>query len=133
VDYLEIDPEPTDRSQSLLPAIRGEAGDAGSAYSEVWLPDAPADSGKRLQISTLRTGSWKLIRDHRRASTQLFDLAHDPGETRDVSLEVPGRLAVLDGRLNQLLGSMSKQPATPTSEMSPELEDKLRALGYLGE
>jgi len=133
VDYLEIDPEPTDRSQSLLPAIRGEAGEPGSAYSEVWLPDAPADSGKRLQISTLRTGSWKLIRDHRRASTQLFNLVDDPGETRDVSLEAPGRVALLDERLDQLLASMSGQPVTPTREMSPELEEKLEALGYLGE
>ena len=99
----------------------------------MWLPDAPANSGKRLQISTLRTGSWKLIRDHRRASAQLFDLANDPGETRDVSLEAPGRVALLDERLDQLLASMSGQPVTPTREMSPELEEKLEALGYLGE
>ena len=131
LEYLEIELESLDPGPSLLPAIRGDANGPGVAFSEVWFPDAPVGSGKRFQISMLRTGKWKLIRDHGRDLLRLYDLEADPGETRDAGLEAPDRLADLDARLGRWLDAMREHTPAPTTEPSPDLQEKLRALGYL--
>ena len=131
LEYLEIDLDSFDRSPSLLAAIRGDVEGPGITYSEVWLPDASFASGKRFQISMLRTKKWKLIRDHGRDFVRLYDLETDPGETRDASLEETDLFADLDARMSRWLETMSDQPRAPTADLTPDLKEKLRALGYL--
>lgn len=64
---------------------------------------------------------------------ELYDLASDPGEMRNIAGEQPATVAVLRGKLQTLLahnpfGSRSGM----SGNLSPEAQDKLRALGYLG-
>jgi len=90
----------------------------------------------RNQGVAVRRGDWKLIvgleRDHPlyAGPPQLYDLAGDPGETRDVAAEHPERVAELTALLDPWLRLGVVQRGT-----MPHLDDaaveRLRALGYL--
>jgi tetratricopeptide (TPR) repeat protein len=74
----------------------------------------------------LRQGRWKLIQAPR---SELYDLASDPGETRNLLAERPREAA----RLREALRAFrdNDQPAT-TATPEPEVAERLRALGYAG-
>ncbi len=80
---------------------------------------------------TARTARFKLVEyprlegGYRRV---LYDLAADPGETRDVSASHPREAAALARALRAWVGKGS--PSRPRAE-DPELERKLRSLGYV--
>ena len=92
----------------------------------------------RNQGVAVRRGDWKLIvgleRDHPlyAGPPQLYDLASDPGETRNVAPEHPERVAELTALLEPWLTLGVVQHGT-----MPHLDDaaieRLRALGYLQE
>lgn len=104
------------------------------AFSIVWLPDSKASSGKRVCLSAVREGHWKLIHDWTRDRRMLFDLDSDPGEQHDVfarETELAARLsAELDTwTMNQLkLGG-----AAALRTLDRRSIDALRKLGYLGD
>jgi arylsulfatase A-like enzyme len=83
----------------------------------------------------VRKGDWKLIwpiaSDHPVLGTQpqLFDLASDPGETRDLAAQEPARLAELRQLAEPWLarGPIERR----TEHLAPEAVEQLRALGYL--
>ena len=61
-----------------------------------WGPEGPGIE----PFTAIRRGDWKLIFFHddapaERARVQLFDVAHDPGETRERSGDEPARLAAM--------------------------------------
>jgi hypothetical protein len=43
----------------------------------------------------MRDGDWKLIEDFATGDVLLFDLAHDPAETDDLSTREPARTAAM--------------------------------------
>jgi len=47
----------------------------------------------------VREGDWKLLEHYEDGSLELFDLARDPSETRDLSAREPARVAALRGKL----------------------------------
>lgn len=55
----------------------------------------------------LREGNWKIIRGNNQA-TQLYNLAEDVGESRDLAIEKPGELARLSASLEDLEKQMVK-------------------------
>lgn len=57
-------------------------------------PATQAIGGELFGGRGLRQGDWKLV-DNGDGQWQLFDLASDPGETRDLAAEQPQRLAAL--------------------------------------
>ena len=64
---------------------------------------------------------------------ELYDLAGDPGETRNIASEQPATVAVLREKLQTLLARNPFRNQSATSgNLSPEAQDKLRALGYFG-
>lgn len=83
----------------------------------------------------VRQGDWKLIwpiaSDHPvlGAEPRLFDLASDPGETRDRSAQEPERVAELRRIAEPWVarGPIERR----TRHLSPEAVEQLRALGYL--
>lgn len=50
--------------------------------------------------SAIRRGNWKLIHDHAAGRLELYDLAVDPGESRDLAETEPEVLAALAGELS---------------------------------
>jgi len=79
----------------------------------------------------LRSGRWKYVAASGGAE-ELYDLAADPGETRDLAAAADSRQVVL--RLRSLLRRrLEELPLTvlEAGELSPEDRRELEALGYL--
>lgn len=128
LEQLGVDFGAEARKRDLL----AQRGDEGKAFSIVWLPDAQPQWGKRFQLSALRDGRWKLIRDFTRDRTWLFDLAADPGERRELAAREPEAAQ----RLRETLETWTQEQQNRggNAERRPidkELERKLRELGYL--
>src|SRR6266404_6254755 len=64
---------------------------------------------------------------------ELYDLEADPGETRNIAAEQPGTVAVLREKMQSLLAHnpFTRQNAG-AGNLSPDAQEKLRALGYFG-
>lgn len=81
-----------------------------------------------------REGDWKLIVNGDGAA-MLFDLAADPGETRDVSTERPEVVARLRDALAEPLGRIPASRAAAAAPGGPALDPetiaRLHALGYM--
>jgi arylsulfatase A-like enzyme len=97
----------------LTPLVRGRPEPARLAVSNL-------DGGGVASIRTLR---WKLVGNH------LFDLARDPGETRDVSSRYGEIAAYLGGRRQALLAAAPSH-AGPRVDLAGEDAASLRSLGY---
>jgi arylsulfatase A-like enzyme len=82
---------------------------------------------------TLRAGAWKLTcpRAGDASACALFDLAADPGETRNVASGRSDVLATLFARIEALASRLrSPAPAAEPVAPSPEQQERIRALGY---
>jgi arylsulfatase A-like enzyme/Flp pilus assembly protein TadD len=64
---------------------------------------------------------------------ELYDLENDPGETRNIAVQQPATVAVLREKMQALLAHnpFTRQNAD-TGNLSPDAQEKLRALGYFG-
>jgi arylsulfatase A-like enzyme len=84
------------------------------------VPEAPVKTG-------LRTEQWKYVRSTR-APEQLYDLAADPGELRNLARERAEVTAALGALVDERLAALpGVRPAAPVDE---ETLRALRALGY---
>ena len=119
------------RRDALLDGHGPKPPDGDYAFSEVWLPDA--ELAKRVLLSSLRRGPWKLIRDSERHTDVLFNLVDDPGERRNVAAENPELVDRLERRLRSWKERLTPmpRPARPDSPLTEEQRKRLRALGYL--
>jgi arylsulfatase A-like enzyme len=110
------------------------AGD-GHDLSTLWTASAAAP--ERVVLAELsrghdqrmvRAGDLKLIEDRARGSVALFDLASDPGETKDRSGSQPEARSRLVARLHAALDG---EPARE-SEIKPLADSEVRALKSMG-
>jgi choline-sulfatase len=76
----------------------------------------------------LRTPEWKFIRSGR--TEELYDLRADPAETRNLAGQRPDVAARLRSRLQRWTSAHPLRLAD-RSTINPELEETLRALGYV--
>jgi arylsulfatase A-like enzyme len=83
----------------------------------------------------VRDGSWKAIWNEGPARLELFDLASDAGERRDVSLEHPERAQAMAADARQWLAECraraERVPPRPAGEIGEAERERLRALGYV--
>jgi arylsulfatase A-like enzyme len=117
-------------------SLRGviEGSDDGAWLEErplyIDVPDVTKD------VVALRRGRWKLVRHGPQA--ELFDLARDPGETRDQARDEPDRVREMSLELDRWLAEMRTTAAErgtlavpSTQPHPPDHEAALRALGYV--
>jgi choline-sulfatase len=111
----------TSRAAALRHATRLPASEsyAESLYGSLHFGYAP--------LRALRTGGWKYVEAPR---AELYDLAADPGETRNLLAADPTRAKAMRERLAGYDGG-EQAPARPIGVDASELE-RLIALGYVG-
>lgn len=110
------------QGRSLVPLMGGQP----SAEPRAVRSASHADQG----FNAVVVGHWKLIRGP--AGAELFDLAADPHERRNVAAEQPERAAALDAELTRLLAPGGARQAEPGRvELDAASREQLRALGYL--
>lgn len=128
-DVLGFDPPPGVQGRSLLEELDGLPPDPQPAFSELVLGPRP--------LAAMVFNRFKLVAEHQEemADYKLYDLLHDPGETRDASVGHPVTLGFMKTALrawttSQALrkGAIEKpDPAT----LDPESAEVLRKLGYI--
>ena len=79
-------------------------------------------------LRIMRDGRWKYIHS---ARPELYDLAVDPGETRNLVDREPEIVARLERRLVELLATAGSAPSDSSVETTSATEAQLLALGYL--
>jgi arylsulfatase A-like enzyme len=118
----------------LAPARAGEAADAGER--PLWLQrpyyeEGRKDFGERGYGFGVRLGSWKLIEAPAEGRRELYDLAADPGERRDLSERRPELAEQLAGQIRAFREAESGKPrASAARDPSESDREALRALGY---
>jgi hypothetical protein len=122
--------------RSLVPLLRGEAGENSLVYAEVNVPDW---SSRRCVIMD----GWKYIEgstddslSHPAPSAvEVFNLNQDPGEKQrssdpDLDRNLKNLMGETKNRLNQLRKTLNFGRSDP-STLSPEMVEVLRQQGYL--
>jgi arylsulfatase A-like enzyme len=79
--------------------------------------------------TAVRTREWKYIQTGD-AGEELYHLASDPGENRNLRDERPDMASKLSGRLRQWMNEYPIHIDDP-GPLNPELIENLRALGYM--
>jgi len=113
---------------SLMPLLSGQTDDLKlAAYSESLLGQALFDSAA---LRSLSAGGWKYIHVPR---PELYDLASDPGETRNLAQAEPARVAALRDQIRALLAAAPPPPAKGERTVAMSAADRatLQSLGYV--
>jgi arylsulfatase A-like enzyme len=109
--------------ESLLPHIRGKAGEPPAAYLETL---ATQLDFRWSPLLGLRSARWKYIRAPR---PELYDLRLDPGELHNRAADEPEVVA----RLDRALGARLRSGRSPEAveDLDAERREQLQGLGYL--
>ena len=92
---------PTVDGRSLVPLLRDRAGFDESRALCWTQPHQWGASGPGIEpFTSIRVGNWKLLYFHPDRRLELYDLAADIGETRDLAIEHPEKVRELAGRLD---------------------------------
>jgi arylsulfatase A-like enzyme len=146
VDHLDLAPTVLDllgapatpfakqaQGTTLLPMLAGAGARTGDGSGEgvlslsrtVW--DRP--------VYALRDVGYKLVYDTRTGREELYDLAADPGETKDLSAARAVRGAYYRQTLQHMLAGLRQSApagaAAPAAPMDRETCENLKALGYV--
>jgi tetratricopeptide (TPR) repeat protein len=118
------DPAPIS-GHSLRAALTGGEIPAEECYSAT---DEPLLAQGWSPLRSLTTARWKYIRS---PEVELYDLASDPQETRNLAQEQSEQVRDLDNRLvSREQAMVTRQAAAVT--LSPKERQALESLGYLG-
>ena len=120
LELAGLQPPPTFQGRSLTPQLEGKLSSDRPAVSEMGALKS------RIEMP------WKLIVDPDKPRPALFDLVHDPAELADVSAQEPERLVALTEALRRSLSDQLQDvPVLPHEDVSPEMREQLRELGYV--
>lgn len=136
LDLLEIQGDRPIHGRSLRPLLEGRELDAVDAYAE-------RVNLEHRESKALRTERYKYIysypkpigiRQGDKERWELYDLARDPAEQTNLAESYPDEVSKLHARLLAIvetLRDLEELPDQPEEELDPDLEQRLRALGYL--
>ncbi len=98
-------------------------------YAPPWLPP-PAGHPIVGGLFAVREGAWKYIEAPQAGTRELYDLATDPTERRNLAASQAAVAARLQARLSRWLAATPRRGTLPP-HLSEEDRARLRSLGYL--
>jgi len=138
LDLLDLLPIPESDGVPLGQALQAPGSFAGRAIYQETFPGArkkfwrifgPKLTGDPTLVA-VRRGDWKAILDPRRDNLEIYDLAVDPRELRDLSREQTTRAA----RFHPLLAAHAARdwhPPDTETALSDTDRERLESLGYI--
>jgi arylsulfatase A-like enzyme/Flp pilus assembly protein TadD len=125
LELLGAPPLATAHGRSLVPLLHGRsAGPVPPVYAETLLPEFYMSWAPLFSI---RDARFKLIDA---PHPELYDLARDPGEERNIFEEDPPKAQALRDALHRITGGSAGAMSVGT--LDREAMEKLAALGYVG-
>jgi arylsulfatase A-like enzyme len=126
--YLGIEASPVWQGRSLLT----DRAESQPVYSTTY-GDSPR---MKIHTSAVIVGSSKLIVNSRRDAPELYNLAADPQERRDLAATYPEKVAemrrLLEEHLRENLRHRKAVGLPQTVSLPRELQEQLEAIGYVG-
>ena len=133
LDLCGLAADPTHWGRSLTPLLE-EGGELANRPAPLELIfGRPFRGQKRMPMKGMHAGTYKVIRNGSAQLPVVFDLVEDPGEQNQ--LDVVGtdaRVRRARQLWKQIQVAAEDLPRTE-GELPPELQDDLRAVGYLGD
>ncbi len=111
--------------RSLVGLMHGQTLPARGLYGET---DEPFLESGWSPLRSVTTEKWKYIRTPR---PELFDLAADPHETRNLAGEQAEQVASLEAQLTELEQGLQRRQGAAV-QLSPEEQRRMESLGYVG-
>jgi len=126
LDALGSEIPPGIQGRSLLPLLQAPSRRPAAAFSSLDL------DGRRIESVILKDRKLihTLAHDRRPVGLELYDLASDPGERRNLTAADPDAVRGLSWLIERRARA-GTPPKAPSVTLDPELEEELRALGYL--
>ncbi len=113
------------QGRSLLPLISGKEQDVSELYSETYLPRLHFDWS---ELRSIRRDNYHFIDGPK---PELYDLARDPHETRNLINSKQALTAELRGILAQTIKQNTpEQDLAEKTSLDPAMMERLRSLGY---
>lgn len=132
LDAVGIPPPDGIHGESLLPVLRGEAGDPPPAFMEACGTMIPRTED---WLTAIRVDGWKYVcaLQNSRIPEQLFCLDEDPEERTNLSRERPEQAKALRERMLEILQSkdLVLPGETMSAEEADEVGERLKDLGYM--
>ena len=117
--------------QSLVPLAQTEG--ATTKFLNYVIIEKEVKGSDKLRIG-IRTEEWKFIFDGENQVQELYHLAKDPNEQHNVFWDYPRMADEFEEILHERLSQIAERSANvrvPNVVESKEVEDRLRALGYI--
>jgi arylsulfatase A-like enzyme/Flp pilus assembly protein TadD len=114
------------QGSSLTPSFTGKESPADFSYSETLF--SKINMGWS-ELRAIRTNRWKYIRAPK---SELYDLAHDPGETSNVIASHPTEARDLEAKMKSVISSGAGREKISTAMVDRRTTEQLKSLGYLG-
>ena len=124
LDILEIPAPAGTTGESLIPAIEGRSREDLDIYLETFYP---RENYGWSELVGLVRGDWKFIRAPK---PELYNLAADPGENRNLIASAAKRASDLNARLEELVKAGAGLASAGGRTPSAEVQERLRSLGY---
>ena len=111
---------------SLVPAFAGAGVATESSYAETLYPKMNMNWS---ELRAIRTNRWKYIRAPR---SELYDLASDPGETKNVILQNSAEAGKFEAQLKIIVSPGGNgTEKVETAMLNERVMDQLKSLGYM--
>src|SRR6266851_10464338 len=124
---LKIEVPAQVQGRSLLPLLTGKKEDSMSVYAETFLPRLHFNWS---ELRSVETEKYQFIEAPK---PELYDLAADPGETRNLYADKKAVGGELQARLRALVRQYSAdQELAEKTGLDPALMERLKSLGYAG-
>ena len=121
LDLCGAKPESDLDGVSIAPLLHGEALKPRPLF---WHVPHYTNQGSR-PAGAVRDGDWKLIEQYEDGTVELFDLARDPGEERDLTAKLPEKAAALRTSLAKWRAAVGAQENEPNPRFDTALHKTL--------
>lgn len=132
-DVLDCEPDPDWRGQSLRNAVESDGDRTARPYalSEVCHSNSFCGSlDPEEAIVSLRSDSWKYIKNRQRDREKAYDLENDPGEESNEIAESPAPVEALSEQCERRLAAVEGNTSDGGPAVPDAAKERLEQLGY---